>query len=934
MKTLLIKTLALSATFFALTCTAIAQVITVSPTLPTDQDAVVVTFDATQGNAALMNYTGDVYAHTGVKVEGNTSWAYVIGTWGNNSTQPKLTRTETNTYTLTITPSIRAFYNVPADQKITSLCFVFRSADATKQTSPDILYPVYVQGLSVNLSNPTQAQPIYELNSVISIAAAANGSTSLSLFVDNNQVATTATTSINYDYTASSYGNHWIKAIATDGTQTVADSVNIMVRPAVVTADLPAGVRPGINIIDSHTVTLVLNDPPAKKHYAFTIGDFSDWQVKTDYYMNRTPDGKYYWTTISGLDPTKEYGFQYIVDGTITIPDPYANKFLDPWNDQYIADSTYPGLKQYPTNLTTGMVSVFCTGTQPYNWQVTNFTNPDKSKIVVYELLVRDFTSAHTYARVADSLAYLKRLGINVLELMPINEFDGNSSWGYNPNFYFAPDKYYGPSDSLKHLIDLAHENGIAVVLDMVLNHSYGLSPFVQLYFDKNTNLVTTDNPWYNVHSNFTNPDLQWGYDFNHDSPSTQALVDSINHFWLSEYKVDGFRFDFTKGFSNTPHGSNDPYGSLLDTQRVRLLERMADKIWSFRSDAYVIFEHLSDNPEETLLANHGMLLWGNMNNNYLEASMGFVSTSDFSWVSYQARGWNDPNLLAYQESHDEERAMYKNLTYGNVSGSYSIKGNLITSLNREKLASLFLIPVPGPKMIWMFGELGYDVSIDYNGRTGEKPIHWDYEQNPERMLLYNHYATLNKLKQDYAPFSATDYTTSFTGAIKWMRLTKDGETAFIVGNFDVNSQVVSLTLPNAGRWYEFFQQDSVDIATPNLTITLGPGAYRMYTDTRLIQADTYTVAPIIPSVKTTLTLDVYPNPSNGEPVSMAIATSSPIKGEVSLYDISGHKVMSLYNGLIPDGTILQLPTSLRAGIYLIQVKSASQQVTKKLVVY
>ena len=110
----------------------------------------------------------------------------------------------------------------------------------------------------------------------------------------------------------------------------------------------------------------------------------------------------------------------------------------------------------------------------------------------------------------------------------------------------------------------------------MVLNHSYGLSSFVQLYLDKNTNLVTTDNPWYNVYSNFTNPGLSWGYDFNHNSPSTQALVDSITHFWLSEYKIDGFRFDFTKGFSNTPHGSDDTYGSLLDTQRVRLLERMA----------------------------------------------------------------------------------------------------------------------------------------------------------------------------------------------------------------------------------------------------------------------------------------------------------------------------------------------------------------------
>lgn len=920
---------------FLLTSTLLTySQITVNPALPTDTDQTVITFDATQGNAALMNYTGDVYAHTGVKVEGSDQWAYVIGTWGNNTTQPKLTRIATNTYTLTISPSIRAYYNVPSDQKITSLCFVFRSADATKQTSPDIFYPVYTQGLTVSLSNPTQEQPIYEMDSTISIAASANNATSLSLLIDNNQVATTANASITFDYIASVYGNHWIKAVASDGTNTVADSVNIMVRPAVVTADLPAGVRPGINYIDSHTVTLVLNDPPAEKKYAFAIGDFSDWLVKEDYYMKRTPDGKYYWTTISGLDPAKEYGFQYIVDGTITIPDPYANKFLDPWNDKYIADSTYPGLKQYPVNKTTGMVSVFCTGYQPYNWQVTNFTNPDKSKLVVYELLVRDFTHAHSYARVADSIAYLKRLGVNVLELMPINEFDGNSSWGYNPNFYFAPDKYYGPSDSIKHLIDLAHENGIAVVLDMVLNHSYGLSSFVQLYFDKSTNLVTPDNPWYNVHSNFTNPDAQWGYDFNHDSPATQALVDSITHFWLSQYKVDGFRFDFTKGFSNTPHGSNDLWGSLLDTARVRILERMADKIWSFRSDAMVIFEHLSDNTEETMLANHGILLWGNLNNNYLQASMGWPTSNDLTWISYKARGWNDPNLVGYMESHDEERAMYKNLTYGNANGSYSIKGNLNTSLNREKLASLFLIPVPGPKMIWMFGELGYDVSIDSNGRTGEKPIHWDYEKNPNRMLLYNHYSMLINMKENYAPFSATDFTTSFTGLVKWMRLTKNGETALIIGNFDVNSQSANITFPYTGRWYEFFRQDSVDITSTSQNFTLAPGEYRMYTNTRLVQPDTYTYTPTIPEANVSLSLDVYPNPANGEPISVAISTSTPINGEVAVYNIAGIKVASLYQGKIADEMLLQLPSSLQAGIYLVSIKTTTKQVTKKLVVY
>lgn len=910
------------------------QVITVSPALPTATDQVVVTFDATKGNAELLGYTGDVYAHTGVKIEGSDAWDYVIGSWGVNTTQPKLTRSGTNPnlYTLTITPSIREFYNVPADKKITALCFVFRSSDGTKKTNPDIFYAVYQSGLSLNLSKPQKDQPIYELNSTVAIEASANNATSLSLFIDNSQVNTTSNATITYNYPASAYGNHWIKAVATNGVTTIADSVNIIIRPSVITEELPAGVKPGINYIDNTTVTLVLKDPAAKKSYAFAFGDFSDWLIKSDYYMKRTADGKYYWITLSGLDPNKEYGFQYIIDGNVTIPDPYAEKLLDPSSDQYIADSTYPGLKSYPTGKATGMVSVFKSGKQPYNWQVTSFTNPEKSKMVVYELLVRDFTHGHSYARVADSIAYFKRLGVNVIELMPINEFDGNLSWGYNPNFYFAPDKYYGSSDQLKRLVDVAHQNGIAVVVDLVLNHSYGLSPFLQLYYDKGTGKPTADNPWYNVQSNFTNPDAQWGYDFNHESVETQGLVDSISRFWMSEYKIDGFRFDFTKGFSNTPHDATDPWGSNYDPDRIRLLKRMANKIWAYKPDAFVICEHLSANTEETELANAGLMLWGNQNGSYLEAGMGFLPNSDFSGISYKNRGWSNPNLVGYIESHDEERAMYKHLTYGNSNGAYSVK-NLKTALNRSKLTSLFFIPVPGPKMIWQFGEVGYDFSIDLNGRTSEKPIRWDYMSNPDRSLLFSHYALLNKLKNEYAPFSGTDFTTSFSGAVKSMTLNSGNETAIIVGNFDVQSLIATVIFPTTGKWYEFFSQDSITISSTNIGLTLGAGSYRMYTNTRLIQKDTYTSTPIIKDDANNLWLNIYPNPVTGADFTIVAGCKVPTEAEISILNLSGQKVSTLFKGNLNDQELIQVPNTYSAGVYIITVRTKNGSISSKLVV-
>ncbi len=164
-----------------------------------------------------------------------------------------------------------------------------------------------------------------------------------------------------------------------------------------------------------------------------------------------------------------------------------------------------------------------------------------------------------------------------------------------------------------------------------------------------------------------------------------KAFVDRVNRYWMSEYKFDGFRFDFTKGFTNTPGN-----GWNYDQARIAILKRMADSIWAYNPDAYVILEHFADNNEEKELANYGMMLWGNMNYNYCEASMGWTSNSDFSWASYQSRDWNNPHLVAYMESHDEERMMYKNITWGNSTTGYNIKDTTI-ALQRIPLAAAFI---------------------------------------------------------------------------------------------------------------------------------------------------------------------------------------------------------------------------------------------------
>ena len=161
-----------------------------------------------------------------------------------------------------------------------------------------------------------------------------------------------------------------------------------------------------------------------------------------------------------------------------------------------------------------------------------------------------------------------------------------------------------------------------------------------------------------------------------------------------------------------------------------------------------MILEHFGPNNEENELANYGMMLWGNNNYNYAEAAMGY--TSDLTSVSYLGRGWSVPNLVSYMESHDEERLMYKTITYGNAAGNYNTQ-NLKIALKRMELDALFFLTVPGPKMIWQFGELGYDVSIDFGGRTSEKPIRWDYQADPDRHRLYPDLQTFEYAQENTA---------------------------------------------------------------------------------------------------------------------------------------------------------------------------------------
>ena len=709
-----------------------------------------------------------------------------------------------------------------------------------KQTRPDIFIDLFEPGLTVVVQNPEvsvsygdpQRSPAFVKfgeTVPITVTAVELGTkvSSLTISVDGNQVAETNTKDLTYNFIHSNFsvGAHTVKIVGIDTTGSVDSTSFIMFsNPAYTNAPLPDGLKPGINYTSVTNATLALFAP--YKDFVYLIGDFNDWKVQTNYMLNRhfvNSDSVIWWIDVT-ISPGTEYAFQYLVDGTIRTGDPYSEKILDPWNDQYISPTTYPNLKPYPSGKTSQAVSVLQSAQNEYQWQVTDFQKPPNEKLVIYELLVRDFSTQRNYQFLIDTLAYLKSLGVNAIELMPVNEFEGNSSWGYNVSFHPAADKYYGTSNKLKEFIDICHQNGIAVIFDMVLNHAYGQSPLVRLYWDSAKSRPAANSPWFNVVS--PNPVYSFGYDFNHEKSATKYFVDRVNRYWLEEYKFDGFRFDFTKGFTNTPGD-----GGAYDQPRINILKRMADQIWAYDSTAYVILEHFAANSEEIVLSNYGMMLWGNHNYDYNEATMGYAS--NFSGISYKNRGWTNPYLVGYMESHDEERLMYKNLTYGNSSGSYNIK-DIRVALNRMKLAGAFFFTIPGPKLMWQFGELGYDVSIDFNGRTGEKPVKWDYLNDDRRTNLYKVYQSLIKLKSDYDVFSTSDFTLDVSGLVKRIYLNHPSMNAFIIGNFGVDQFTTAANYTSTGWWYDYFSGDSIDVVSTNQSITLAPGDFYIYTTSKL----------------------------------------------------------------------------------------------------
>lgn len=843
---------------------AYAQV-TTNPVCFSDTDEITIVYDAMSGTSGLVG-ASKVYIHSGVIVdsETGTSWQNVIGNWGADDGIGEMTKVsgQSDKWEITITP--RTYYNVTGDTIVYRLGMVFRNTDGSQTGKNDSNADIFVNlaqdvvSLQLSSSNPL----LVNTSDMVPITASTCSSATFNLYI-NNVLETTqsGSTQFNYSYEVIQPSGTLVdvKLVANVGAISNEKLYSFSVRQPTASEPRPVGIIDGINYGDDPTKAVLSLLAPFKSS-VYVVGDFNNWSVNSAYQMKQ--DGEHFWIEISSLNAGQEYAYQYLVDENIWIADPYADKILDP-DDKWIPDSTYPNLKTYPDGAIHSQwyhnrTAVLQTNQTPYQWLNTSFQKPKKEKLVVYELLVRDFLGEENmnYRSLIDTLGYLEELGVNAIELMPIMEFAGNDSWGYNPTFMFAVDKAYGTKNDLKEFIDAAHGKGMAVILDMVMNQNDIPSPYAQMYFDFNSFKPTPWNPWFNVDAKHP---YNVFFDINHESVYTQTWLDSINHYWVNEFHFDGFRFDLSKGFTQNFNTDVNTWGQ-KDDSRIAILERMADVIWSNDPSTYVILEHFADNEEEKILSDYGMMLWGNAHWDYKDANLGNAGGKSLNWHYYQSRNWVNNYLISYMESHDEQRQMYEMLNHGKSSASYNIK-DTPTALNRLKLSASFFFTVPGPKMIWQFGEFGYDVSIDENGRTGRKPTKWEYLDNPDRKELYDNYSELIGLRNRYDVFTEGDFTWQPYGKYKSIHISNTDTSIVVLGNFDVESTDMNPEFHHAGTWYDFFSGVEFTVDDVNATLPYGPGEYHIYTDKKLHTPDI--VLGLEDKLQASSRLGAYPNPTS-----------------------------------------------------------------------
>ena len=619
--------------------------------------------------------------------------------------------------------------------------------------------------------------------------------------------------------------------------------------------------------------------------------------------------------------PNGEYEYEYLLMDGNRIPDPFTRRLTNGKSRIEIGG---------------GGIST----ADDYEWQSDDYVRPSLDTLIIYEMHVDDFSAQGsgngTYSDVINRLDYLKSTGINAIELMPITEFPGDRSWGYNPEIMSAVEGSYGTPETFKMLVDEAHSRGIAVILDLVWNHATSSAPIWQI--QPNNDL----NPYFKNHNNLNPNETEgtWGMlDFDHFNLKTIEYINEVHRIWLEEYRLDGFRFDATR------------YVGWDMDQPQYGLPAWTDAITEMDPTAYQMAEHLPSEPwliENTQLTSSWHDSFHDRLIDHIFGSVATMTAMRQIVGLYEYSNWGTPyshftQAVKYMVSHDEQSLIQEMVEFDGVS--------LEQAREIDKFYATLLFTSQGIPMIWQGQELGFQSGwLDDNGngnwddeKLSYRPLDWSLLNTEEGQSHLDHYSQLANFRKQNPAFSkGTFYDlwrySSERVIVYGYKDESDGNNdnqVVIIANFaSVEKTVYDVPFLSAGTWF--------NITNPGNDLYTEDGNYSEFTIpeySAIIYSNTNWLNNMVESVNPTefQLVSAYPNPFN--PI-INIEFNVQEKDEVSIqvFDLNGNLVKIITQSTFNEGTYSLTWSGknnegllVSSGIYFIQAIQSGKIEKKKI---
>ncbi|KAA3606533.1 MAG: T9SS C-terminal target domain-containing protein [Calditrichaeota bacterium] len=745
----------------------------------------------------------------------------------------------------------------------------------------------------VEITNLDENDVVDSLSQNINITA--SNQTQVQFWV-NGSLKTTLTGSSPYTYSWDTstlpIGKSTIVAAAWNSVNRVTfDAMTVWKVPAITYGTAPS-VEQGVTDNGNGTATFSLFAPNTA--FNSVIGSFNNWDA-TAGLMNYDSTQSIWWKTETLANGT--YQYQYRINGTKNVADPFS--FDVEWkNAQGNETGNFADAK-----------TVFEMGATPFVWNDQNYQRPALRDLNIYELHIGDFSSTKDFAGVIAKLDYLQDLGINAIEFLPHYEFPGAISWGYNPAFYLAPESVYGTPNDLKMLVDEAHQRGIAILADIVLNHVDGSSPINQIWDN------VSDNPYV---SPLGNP---WGFpDLDHDNQATKDMSVRVMKHWLQEYHFDGFRYDATQFIGWSGY---DTFGVSYFTKQI----------FDFDSTAYQICEHL---PQETnlILNTEAQSTWHDTFHDQMKANLREGSFEGGTYpnlaktaqgIHFQGDGFTDASMVVnYTESHDEQRVIFEAQTNPNI--------NLQNAIKKSKLGAAVLFTSAGIPMMYHGQEFGEDTerTIDPN------PLHWNKLNEPVGSDLHTFFKRMLWLRNNYDALRSNNlFTTDQLQNENIIIYRRSGGTNgdfVIVANLSNQDHTIDFQATFPGTWYEYITDTQVQTSGTNIDNYFIPASSaRIFVSNKIWTDIEETENNVIP-----LEFDLsqnFPNPFNpSTQINFTISENSFVK--LNVYNVLGQKVKTLVNEQRKAGNFSthwngtnELGKQVSSGVYFYKLETSNGDV-------